>query len=156
MTPSSDAEMDDRLVFIQLQIAQRIDKERGAAADFLAQHADARARMVVGFHHDIFQFLAQILLDGGFVLLLHFRVIRQHSDGAKILAAVPFVGGKKLLHRFAGVGVVVEDLRERGMARANACERIAQGIRFLGGCVPVSGAVRAMLRLQLRRFCVCS
>ena len=34
-------------------------------------------------------------------------------DGPKILAAVALVGGEKLLNGLAGIGVIVQDLRQR-------------------------------------------
>jgi len=76
--------------------------------------------VVVGFDDDVFQLVAEILLDSRFVLLFDLGVIGQYTDGAKILAAAAFVGGKKFLHRIRRIGAVVEDLRERGMTRTDS------------------------------------
>ena len=123
--------MHDGFVLFEFQVAEGIDEESGAAADFVAQQRDTGAGVVVGFDDDVFELIAEILLDSGFVLFLDFGVIGEHADGAEFLAAVTFVGGKKFLHRFAGVGAVVQDLRERGVTRAYAGQRVAQRVRFL-------------------------
>src|SRR5215831_1121239 len=126
-------EMRDRFVFIQLQVAERIDEEGGASANFVPKHADPGARVVVGFNDDVFELFTQVLLDCGFVLFLDVGIICEHTDGTKFLAAVAFVGGEKLLNGLAGVGVIVQDLRQRGLASANPSKRIAEGISFLRG-----------------------
>ena len=69
-----------------IQLAQRIHEERGAAADFVAQHGDARARHVEGFNDHVLQFVAQELFDGAFVFRLDFGIIGQHADGAEAVA----------------------------------------------------------------------
>ncbi len=102
------------------QVVERIHKESGSSAHFIAEHGNAGARVVVGFDDDVFQFVAQVLFDGGFVPLLDFSVISQHADGAKILPAAALVGGKKLLHSVRRVGAVVEYLRERRVPRADS------------------------------------
>src|SRR5205814_1031009 len=73
---------------------------------------------------------AQILFDSGFVLFLHFGVICQYAYRAEVLAAVPFVGGEKFLDGFAGVGAVVQDLGQGGMARADRRQVVAEEIGF--------------------------
>ena len=128
-----DVEIDDGFVFGQAQIAQRIDEECGTSTDFIAQQGNASTRVVIGFDHDVFQFVAKILLDGDFVLFFDFGIIREHADRMEVLAASAFVGGEKFLHRIGGVRTVIENLRERRMARANAGERIAQDIGLLRG-----------------------
>ena len=101
------AEVHDGLVVLEFQIAQGIDEEGGAAADFVAQQGDAGACVVEGLDDDIFEFIAEILFDGGFVLFLNFSVVGKDANGAEFLAAVTLVGGEKFLHRFAGVGAVI-------------------------------------------------
>ena len=63
----------------QIQLAQRIDEERRAAAHLLAQQRHAGARMVERFDHHVFEFLAQELLDRGLVLFLDFRVVGEQA-----------------------------------------------------------------------------
>src|SRR5258708_2060343 len=122
------AEIHDRLVFGgKTQVPKRVDQESGAATHFIPGHGDTGPRGVVSFDDDIFQFVAKGLLDSRFMLLCDFGVIGKHADGAKILAAAALVGGKKLLNGVRGVRAVVQDLREGGMARANARKRIAEG-----------------------------
>ena len=58
-----DLEGHDRLVRLQIQLAERVHEERRAPADFVAQQRDARAGHVKGLHDDVFQFVAQELLD---------------------------------------------------------------------------------------------
>src|SRR5437667_12475 len=85
-------EIHDRLVFGgETQVPERIHKECRSAAHFITEHGNAGARVVVGLDDDIFQFVAQVLLDGGFVLFLDFGVIGQHADGMKILPATALV-----------------------------------------------------------------
>ncbi len=124
-------EVDDGFVFGEAQIAQRVDKERGAAADFIAEQGNASASVVKRFDNDVLEFIAKILFDGRFVLFLDFGIIREDSDGVEALAAAAFIGGEQLLHGIGCVGAVVENLRERFMARANAGERIAQDVCLL-------------------------
>src|SRR5260370_1263115 len=146
------AEIYDRRVFRETQVPKRIDKKSGPAAHFIAKHGNAGTRMVVGLDHDVFQLVAQVLLDGGFVPLFNFGVIGEHADGAKTLAAAALVGGKKFLYRVCSVRAVVQDLRERGMPRANLRQRIAeraglfrQGIALLAE----SGDLRLEVRCAL-------
>ena len=68
----------------QIQVAQRIHEERGAPANFVAQHGDAGARVIEGFNDHVFQFVAQELFDGALVLRFDFGVIGQHADGAEV------------------------------------------------------------------------
>ena len=86
--------------------------------------------MVISFDDDILQLVAQVLLDGGLVLLLDFRVIGKDTDSAKSLSAATLIGGKKLLHRVRRVRAVIQDLSEGGMTRANASQRIAERTGF--------------------------
>ena len=71
---------------VNVQLAQRIHEECGAAAHLVAQQSHARARLVERFDDDVFQFIAQKLFDGAFVLFLHFGVIGQQADGAEAAA----------------------------------------------------------------------
>ena len=121
------AEIHDGLVFRgRTQVTERVDEESCSATHLIAEHGNAGARMVVGFDDDVFELVAQVLLDGGFVLLLDFSVIGQHADGAKILPPAALVGGKKFLHCIRGVSTIVQDLRERRMPRAKPRQRIAE------------------------------
>ena len=88
------AERDDRFVVVEPQIAQRIDEKCRAASDFIAQHAHAGASVIVRFHHHVLEFVPQILLDGGFVLLFDFGIVGQHAHRAKIFRSPPLGGGK--------------------------------------------------------------
>ena len=88
--------------------------------------------MVESFHDHVFQFIAQILFDGAFVRFRHFGVVGEHADGAEIVAGAAFVGGKEFLHGIGGVGAVVQDLSQRGMASADSGQRIAQCLRMFG------------------------
>ncbi len=137
-----DAEIDDGLVLGEAQIAKRIDEESGAAAYFIAKKGNSGASMVVGFDNDVFEFIAKILFDGGFVLFLDFRVICKDSNGVEVLPAAAFVRGEQLLDGIGGVGTVVENLRESFMARANAGEGIAKHISFLRSCLASLAEVR--------------
>ena len=78
-----DLEGHDRLVRLQIQFAQRIHEKRGAAADFVAQHGNARAGHVKGFDDDVLQLVAQKLFDGVLVFLPDLGIIGQHADGAE-------------------------------------------------------------------------
>ena len=78
-----DLEGHDRLVRLQIQLAQRIHEKRRAAADFVAQHGNARAGHVKGFDDDVLQLVAQKLFDGALVFLLDFGIVGQHADGAE-------------------------------------------------------------------------
>ena len=71
---------------IDFEAAGRIDEERRAAAHFVAQQRHAGARLIEGFDDHVFEFFAQKLLDGGFVLFLHLGIIGQQADGAEIRA----------------------------------------------------------------------
>ena len=84
----------ERILFTEAQIAQRINEERGTAADFIAEQGNAGAGVVVGFDDDVLEFVTQILLDGRFVLFFDFGEIREHSDGVKAFAGTAFVGGE--------------------------------------------------------------
>ena len=106
--------------------------------------------MVIGFDHDVLEFVAKILLDGRLVLFFDFGIIREHADSVEALAATAFVGGEELLHRVGGVRAVVKNLRERRMARANAGERIAQHIGLLRGGLALLAQLRDT-RLQSGR-----
>ena len=97
--------------------------------------------MGVRLHNDVLQLIAQVLFDGGLVVLFHLGVICQDAHGAKILPAAAFIGSEKFLHRIGSVGAVVKDLGERPMARTNARERVAENICLL----------RAGLALRLGR-----
>ena len=126
------AEMHDGLVFIELEIAERVDEERSAAAYFFAEHADSGASVIVGFDDNVLEFFAEVLLDGRFMLFLNFGIVGKHADGAEILAAMTFVGSKKFLDGLAGVGVVVQDTGECGVASADAGEGVTRGVGFFG------------------------
>ena len=119
--------------------------------------------MVVGFHHDVLEFVAQVLFDGRLVVLFHLGVIRQDAHGAKILPAAAFIGSEKFLHRIGSVGAVVQNLCERGMTSTHAGQRIAQYIdllldrfllltQFLNGGVPVRGLLLQYAQLAGRGF----
>ncbi len=119
------AERNDRLVIGDLEIFGGVDEESGAAADFVAQEGDAGASVIKSFDHDVFEFIAEILFDGRFVVLGDFGVIGEHTDGAEIVAGATFVGGEKFLHGVGGVGAVVQNLGKSGVARADRGQRIA-------------------------------
>jgi len=87
--------------------------------------------VIVGFHHYVLQFVAEVLLDGRFVLFSDLGIVCEHADGVEVLAATAFVGRKQLLYGVGGVGAVVKDLGERPMARTNAGERVAQCVCLL-------------------------
>ena len=137
-----DVEIDDRLVLGQPQIAQRIDKKGGASTDFIPQQGDTCAGVVVGFDNHILEFVSKVLFDGDFVLFFNLGIVREHADRVEILAASSFVGGEKFLHRIGGVGTVVQDLRERRVARTNSGERVAQNISLLRSSSRVAASVQ--------------
>ncbi len=126
-----DLEWHNRFIRLQIQFAKRVHEERGAPADFLAKNRDARARDIECLHHDVFQFVAQKLFDRALILLLDFGVIGQHADGAEpagIIAAL--IGRKQFLHSVRGIGAIVQDLLDRGSARAAPGQRIAGAFRL--------------------------
>src|SRR6266446_4180914 len=127
------AEIYDGLIFGQPQTAQRVDEESGAAANLIAEQRDPSAGVVVSFDDDVLELIAKILLYGGLVLLFDFGIIGEDSDGAEVFSGAAFVGGEKFLHGIRGVGAVVEDLRQRGVSRANTGERIAESFGLLNG-----------------------
>ena len=92
--------------------------------------------MVVGFHDDIFQFITEVLLDGRLVFLFDFGVVGENADGVETFGiAAAFIGGEKFLHRIGSVGAVVQNLRQRGVTRANSSEGIAQHFHMFCECV---------------------
>ena len=115
MTPSSSAEIDDGLVFGQRRRLRSESTKNVARPPTSSRSRETPgARVVVGFHDDVLELVAKILLDGRLVLLFDFGVIREHADSVKALAAAAFVGGKEFLHRVGGVRAVVQNLRQRG------------------------------------------
>ena len=131
-----DFEGHDRLVRLQIQLAERIHEERRAPADFLAQQRDSRARHVERLHDDIFQFVAQELLDGALVLLLDFGVIGQHADGAETVRFfAALIRSEQFLDRIRRVGAIVQDLFDRSAPRAASGQRIPRAFRSRRGFV---------------------
>src|SRR5439155_1848618 len=89
------------------QVPKRIHKDSGSSAYFIAEHGNTSASMVISLDNDILHLVSQVLLDGGFMLLLDFRVISQYADGAKRLPTAALVSGKKFLHRIRRVRAVI-------------------------------------------------
>jgi hypothetical protein len=58
-----------------VEAAERIDEESGAAAHFITEKSDAGASGFERFDHDVFELIAEELLDGVFELLFDFGVI---------------------------------------------------------------------------------
>ncbi len=81
--------------------------------------------MIESLDDDVFEFVAEELLDCAFVLLLDFRVIGEDSDGAEAARIGFAIHGEKFLHRFGGVRAVIENLFERAAASAFGGEIIA-------------------------------
>ena len=113
-----------------VEAAERIDEESGAAAHFIAEKSYARAGGFEGFDHDVFEFVAEKLLDGVFELLFDFGVIGEKTDGAEIFGRRA-VCGEEFLDGIGGIGAFFEDLREGSAARAGGGERLARGFRGL-------------------------
>ena len=66
-----------------IEAAQGVDEEGGAAAHFVAQQRDACAGVIESFDDDVFEFFAQELLDRAFMFLFDFGVIGEQADGAE-------------------------------------------------------------------------
>ena len=144
----------DGLVRLQIQLAQRIHEKCGAAADFIAQHGNARAGHVKSFNDDILQLVAQELLDGVFVFLPDLRIIGEHANGAEAGGVIAILArSKKFLDRVGGVGAVIQDLLDGCAARPSAGERIAGGAGLRGGfLLLVPKARNARLRVSHQFF----
>src|SRR5258708_33559696 len=127
-------------------MGERIHEKGSAPADFVAQERDASAGVVVSLDNDIFEFFAEKLFDGGFVLLCDLGKISENTDGAEMFSAASLVCREEFLDRIRRVGTVVQDLCERGMPRADTGERIAKGLGLLAG--------RFALRTQIEHFCL--
>ena len=72
----------------------------------------------------------------------HLEGTKFDSDRAEVLTDAAFVCRKKFLYCVGGVGTIVQNLGERGVARADSGERIAQSFGLLGAlvaCVAKSG-----------------
>ena len=80
---------------LHVQLAQGIDEKCGAAADFIAQHGNARAGHVKRFHDDVLQFVAQELFDGVFIFLADLGIIGQDANGAEAGGFVAILAGRK-------------------------------------------------------------
>ena len=76
--------MDDGLELVKAEITERIDEEGGAPTDFLAEKSDARAGVVVGFDDDVFELVAEELLDSGLVLFGNFGVVGENADSMEV------------------------------------------------------------------------
>src|SRR5262249_57674178 len=100
----------------EFQVAQRINKEGGPPADLVAQQRNACSRVVERLHHDVFQLLAQELLDGALVFFLYLGVVGEYSDGAEAVALGFSIRANDLLHSVSGVGPITQDLLERAAA----------------------------------------
>lgn len=114
-------------------MTQRIDEECGATAHLFAQQRDASAGVIESFNDDVFQFVAKELLDGAFVLLLDLGVIGEYANGAKTARLAAACSGEQLLHRFGGVGAVIQYLFQRAATRTSGRELFAKSLIAVRG-----------------------
>src|SRR5258708_19497877 len=96
-------------------MGERIHEKGSAPADFVAQERDASAGVVVSLDNDIFEFFAEELFDGDFVLLFDLGEIGENTDGAEMFSAASLVCREEFLYGFRGVGTIIQDLCERGI-----------------------------------------
>src|SRR5580700_1257183 len=88
--------------------------------------------MIEGFHHHIFQFVAEKLLHRGFVLRFYFGIVGEQTDGSKITSGFVAIGSEQLLHGFGAVRTIAQDLSKRVAASANRSQRFAKGVATRG------------------------
>src|SRR5262245_1284709 len=142
------AKGDRGLGLAELQVAQRINKEGGPPADLVAQQRNACSRVVERLHHDVFQLLAQELLDGALVFFLYLGVVGEYSDGAEAVALGFAIRGNELLHSVSGVGPITQELLERAAAGEGPGERVAGALEAHLGLLLLAAQLRkARLRV---------